>query len=404
MRLCDIHFQIVIPVYVAMSLFDELHHDLFADDGTFDSHSLLAGFDNKTLELGRALWDLSRTAAADAGVRQIIEAHAASEVAAALEGSAGGRQFLNEMDRFLDQYGQRGSMWGICHRSWIEDPGPVINNLKDYLGQDRDPAAELQGRADEREAAVNSARERLSGYPANVRDQFQGLLKAASAAVVLTEDHGFWIDFNGTYRIRCAIVELGHRLAADGVIETGDDIFHLQMEEISAAGKASPAPDHSALVAERKKQLAHFGAVSPPLRMGTDYGPPPPGLVSMAFGKFFGLPPKPSDEADTLHGNAGSPGKVQGTARVIRSLDEADKLGLGDILVCETTAPPWTPLFATAGAIVTDTGGILSHCAVVAREYRIPAVVGTGMATAVIRDGQTVEVDGDSGLVRIVSA
>ena len=229
------------------------------------------------------------------------------------------------------------------------------------------------------------------------------MLKAASAAVVLTEDHGFWIDFNSAYRIRCAIVELGHRLAADGVIETGDDIFHLQMEEISAAGKASPAPDHSALVAERKKELAHFGSLNPPLRMGTDYGPPPPGLVSMAFGKFFGLPPEPSDEADTLQGNAGSPGKVQGTARVIRSLDEADRLGLGEILVCETTAPPWTPLFATAGAIVTNTGGILSHCAVVAREYRIPAVVGTGMATAVIRDGQTVEVDGDTGLVRIVS-
>ena len=174
MRLCDIHFQIVIPVCVALSLFDELHHDLFADDGTFDSHKLLEGFDNKTLELDRALWDLSRTAAADAGVRQIIEEHAASEVAAALEGSAGGRQFLNEMDRFLDQYGQRGSMWGICHRSWIEGPGPVINNLKDYLGQDRDPAAALQGRADEREAAVNAARERLSGYPANVREQFEG--------------------------------------------------------------------------------------------------------------------------------------------------------------------------------------------------------------------------------------
>ena len=75
----------------------------------------------------------------------------------------------------------------------------------------------------------------------------------------------------------------------------------------------------------------------------------------------------------------------------------------GDVLVAETTAPPWTPLFATAAAIVTNTGGILSHCAVVAREYRIPAVVGTGIATQVIRDGQTVEVDGDKGIVRIVN-
>ncbi len=79
----------------------------------------------------------------------------------------------------------------------------------------------------------------------------------------------------------------------------------------------------------------------------------------------------------------------------------AGKLRKGDVLVAETTAPPWTPLFATASAVVTDTGGILSHCAVVAREYRIPAVVGTGRATAAICDGQILEVDGDAGLVRI---
>ena len=71
--------------------------------------------------------------------------------------------------------------------------------------------------------------------------------------------------------------------------------------------------------------------------------------------------------------------------------------------MAETTAPPWTPLFATAAAIVTDTGGILSHSAVVAREYGIPAVVGTGKATMMIQDGQTIEVDGDKGLVRLVT-
>ena len=105
-----------------------------------------------------------------------------------------------------------------------------------------------------------------------------------------------------------------------------------------------------------------------------------------------------------LQGNAGSPGTVRGPVRVIRSLSEAGKLQHGDVLVAETTAPPWTPLFATAAAIITDTGGILSHCAVVAREYRIPAVVGAGTAAATLHDGQMVEVDGNAGLVRILSA
>ncbi len=103
-----------------------------------------------------------------------------------------------------------------------------------------------------------------------------------------------------------------------------------------------------------------------------------------------------------LQGTSGSPGTARGPARVVRSLAEAGRLQPGDVLVAETTAPPWTPLFATAAAIVTDTGGVLSHCAVVAREYGIPAVVGTGAATATIEDGQLIEVDGDAGLVRLI--
>jgi pyruvate,water dikinase len=102
-------------------------------------------------------------------------------------------------------------------------------------------------------------------------------------------------------------------------------------------------------------------------------------------------------------GLAGSSGKARGTARILLSIAEADKLRPGDVLIAETTAPPWTPLFATAAAVVSDSGGILSHCAVVAREYGIPAVVGTGLATRAIRDGQIVEVDGDAGVVRVVS-
>jgi pyruvate,water dikinase len=109
-----------------------------------------------------------------------------------------------------------------------------------------------------------------------------------------------------------------------------------------------------------------------------------------------------SRDPGLLRGNAGSSGTVRGPAKVVRSLAEAGKLQPGDILVAETTAPPWTPLFATAAAVVTDVGGVLSHCAVVAREYRIPTVVGTGHATEIIQDGQVIEVNGDAGLVRIL--
>ncbi len=102
-----------------------------------------------------------------------------------------------------------------------------------------------------------------------------------------------------------------------------------------------------------------------------------------------------------LNGNPASAGVITGVARVITSLDEAGRLKQGEILVCPATMPPWTPLFAIASAVVTDHGGILSHTAIVAREYRIPAVVGTKLATALIRDGQRVTVDGNEGFVRL---
>jgi pyruvate,water dikinase len=107
-------------------------------------------------------------------------------------------------------------------------------------------------------------------------------------------------------------------------------------------------------------------------------------------------------DANKVKGLPGSAGVVRGTARVIHSLTEAGKLQPGDVLVTESTEPPWTPLFATAAAIVTDTGGVLSHSAVVAREYRIPAVVGTVHATSTFRDGQLLEVDGNAGVVRVI--
>ncbi len=400
-RLADIHFQIVFPVYIALSLFDDLYNDLFSG-GVLESQKLVQGFDNMTLEMNRALWALSRKARASGGIREILEEHAPGDVMNALAESDDGQALAKELDAFLNLHGERTSDWGLCHASWIEDPSPVMVNLKAYIEQEGDPSDELKERAAERDDAVAAARERLQGYPSNVRDEFEHLLKGASTAVVLTEDHGYWIDFQATYRVRRVVMEMGKRLAEAGTLATAGDIFLLRTDEIAAAVGASPAPDHTGLVEERKKEMEHFGSLKPPLFMGTDYGPPPPGLVSDALGKFFGAPVEQTDATDgTVAGNAGSPGKFRGTARVVRSLDEADKLGVGEILVAETTSPSWTPLFATAAGIVTDTGGILSHCAVVAREYAIPAVVGTGMATAVIKDGDTITVDGTNGKVTI---
>jgi pyruvate,water dikinase len=171
-----------------------------------------------------------------------------------------------------------------------------------------------------------------------------------------------------------------------------------------AALAGSAATDLKQRVAERKAELERWATVQAPPLLGTfPPGPPPDDPVARAVFKMFGGIPKEAAQANEITGMPGSPGVARGTARLIHSLADAHRLEAGDVLVAQTTSPPWTPLFATAAAVVTDTGGILSHAAVVAREYMIPAVLGTKRATGVIRDGQLVEVDGDEGVVRILA-
>ena len=404
-RLWEIHFTVVFPMMLSMSMFEEFYGDLFGYDGAFDAYRLLQGLDNKTVETGRVLWQLSRRALEMPEVSKVLEENAAADVVPALEGSAEGQDFLAELDAYLDEYGQRGDMWGVSYPTWAEDPTPVIKMLKDYVSQTGGgPEEELAYLAAERERLLAETRERLGGYPQAVRDEFEFLLKAARDGVVLSEDHGFWIDFNSTARVRRVLMELGRRFAEAGVIESTDDVFHLNLDKVRETAEQLPDLDRKVLVAQRKDELERFGRIQPPPALGTPPpGPPPDNPLNRTIMKFFGAPPQPSSEPGVLRGNPGSPGVVQGRARVLRSLSETDGLKEGEVLVAETTAPAWTPLFATAAAVVTDTGGILSHCAVVAREYRIPAVVGTGAATETIRNGQTIEVDGDTGIVRILS-
>ena len=116
---------------------------------------------------------------------------------------------------------------------------------------------------------------------------------------------------------------------------------------------------------------------------------------------FFGKRPEASRDPKMINGIGASAGTVTAPARIVHTLAEAHKLQPGDVLICEMTMPAWTPLFATVAAVVADSGGVLSHCAIVAREYRIPCVVATQVGTQRLKDGQRITVDGAQGIVRI---
>ncbi|MCC6627433.1 MAG: hypothetical protein IT340_08540 [Chloroflexi bacterium] len=406
-RLWRIHFQTVVPMLLSMGLFDDIYQDLFGKD-TFAAFQLLQGQVNKSVEGDQALWRLSRRALTQPVVRRVLEERSAGEVVAALSESAEGRAFLTEFQAYLAEYGERGpDFLNLARPAWIEDPTTPIKMLKDMVGQpDRDLLAEHAALAAGRDEAIATARQRLAGYPAPVVGQFEGMLAAAQQAALIQEDHNYWIDQRGLHQLHRAIVATGERLAAAGAIETPADVCYLTWEQMRAAVGALPNGDQRAHVQANRAEMDSFAAVAPPPVFGTPAPPDPhadESPMARTMTKFFGGPPRPPTEPGLLRGNAGSRGVVTGRARVVRSLTEAGALERGEVLVCETTAPPWTPLFATAAAVVTDTGGILSHCAIVAREYQIPAVVGVGMATAVLRTGQLVEVDGTAGTVRVVA-
>lgn len=403
-RIWELHFRIVLPLYTAISEFDELYRGLFEDAGPLDSYRLLEGFPNMTVEVGQALWNLSRRALAEPQVLEVLRDRSPEFVVAGLRESEAGRAFLDELREYLAHYGRRSDKWAIGAPSWIEDPTPAIKNLCDYIGQleSEGPVAKQLDAAEARDAAIAEAREKLAGYPAPIREQFDAMLAAAQVATVLSEDHNFWIDNVATYHLRQVVMMVGRKLVADGALERANDVLYLHPEEVRDA-LVNGVADLRSLVATRADELERQSRLVPPPALGTlPPGPPPDDVMGRSLAKFFGTPPAPSETPDELPGAPGSRGFARGTARVIKSITEASRLQPGDILVAETTAAPWTPLFATAGAIVTDTGGVLSHAAVVAREYGVPAVVGTGFASKAIADGQTIEVDGDAGIVRIV--
>jgi pyruvate,water dikinase len=227
-------------------------------------------------------------------------------------------------------------------------------------------------------------------------------LKAAQVAAIVHEDHNFWIDQRLFYHVRRVILEFGGRLAQAGVLDKVNDVFYLTTDELQN-GQDVPL---KRFVQQRKTEMERFSRVAPPPMLGTAPAFEMTDGGSMVRALFKGemSPAKASNgEMDKVKGLPGSAGVARGTARVIHSLAEVGKLQPGDVLVTVSTEPPWTPLFATASAIVTDSGGVLSHSAVVAREYRIPAVVGAGNATTTFQDGQLIEVDGNAGIVRLVS-
>jgi pyruvate,water dikinase len=188
-------------------------------------------------------------------------------------------------------------------------------------------------------------------------------------------------------------MRVGARLAEAGVFDDPTEILFFDRSEVP--GLLLHPVDRRATVAERTATLDRQARTRPPRTVGKP-------SESTGGGDRFDGERFASDRADELRGTGASAGVVRGRARVTLTAADFSAVQAGDIIVCPSSNPSWVPLFAIAGGLVTDTGGVLSHAAVVAREFALPAVVGTGDATQRIADGRQVEIDGTSGIVRLL--
>jgi len=277
-----------------------------------------------------------------------------------------------------------------------DDPAPLLETFKLFLrGEGVDPHKRQIASAERREAATNAMRERFKGRRLK---SFQKNLERAQKYAPLREDG--LSDVGLSYPLlRKMLREIGDRFVVSGVIETQDDIFWLTQEEVESGADSLDRNDNSedlsSLVAQRKRVLEAARRVSPPMMLPQIklFGKDIMALKSGGIRKKGG---------DHLKGVAASPGTVTAPACVLRGPQDFSKMKTGDVLVASLTTPAWTPLFARASAVVTDIGGPLSHGSIVAREYGIPAVLGTDEGTTRIQDGQMITVDGSTGIVSLL--
>jgi len=403
-RVWEIHFLLFLPSMLAISHFADLYAEVWEDAGSLEAYALLGGFPSKTIESAQDLWTLSRLVLASPALSRLVQETPPTHLMAALAGTEEGRAFRAELQGYLQKHGYRGDKLSLYYPFWVEDPTPVLKNLRDYAAQsDRDFAGERVGMATQRERAVAHARSHLQYYPRPLRQEFDFLLAAAQAGMRLKEDHGYWIDYKISYCMRQIFLECGRRLTATDALAEEEDVFYLSLAELKRLlGEMRPSTGLIRAIGERREVAERLASRLPPAHLGTlPSGAPPDDPISRMFLKIEGEGPPEKEAKGELWGSPGAPGIVSGPVKILRLLGDAAKLQPGDILVAESTAPPWTPLFASVAGIITDSGGALSHSAVIAREYGIPAVVGAGTATRRLADGQIVEVNGHLGLVKL---
>jgi pyruvate,water dikinase len=408
-RSLDIHALVNGAVLLALAEIAFACRDLLGwdDRETFD---LFSGLSATSSEPSRRLAQLAQMARERPGVCALLEQidHKTVERLADVD-----RDFADVLAAYQREFGCRALRNEVADPTLAEEPAFLLQLIRDQIVRGYDSAADATALEQRRASAMAEARATLAGRSAQDRERFERALERGERAYPIREDNEFYTVSAPMALTRYAVLEMGLRLADRGQIVKRDDVFFLELAEARAVLRDNG--DRRSLVARRKAERSWVETHPGPASYGRDPGPPPSFAALPAEARFlmeallwardrvFAAEHSGHAQAagGVLHGIAASAGVYTGPARVIMNESEFAKLQPGDVLVCPITSPVWSVLFPSVEALVTDTGGILSHAAIIAREYRVPAVVATGTATRLLQDGQNVAVDGNNGIVEI---
>jgi pyruvate,water dikinase len=361
-------------------------------DGKTKTGELLAGIGGMVdATAGLDIWRLAAMADSKAEVKDhILSNDDWGTIKDKLSQTDSGKEFLADWNQFMLRHGHhcRGEL-ELYNKRWSETPDYIVKFIRSHITQmDKiDPVQNFAKAAEQRRQLEKQCRTQLKN-PIK-RMIFNYLLDRTQKGSVFRENVKSEVIKLLT-AMRKLLIELGKKLKEKNVLRNEDDTFFLRYEEIIPIVQGNADPDILQVIIDRRAEYDKNSLITPP---------------DVVFGKFDPdsyVPDTIDKNAQELDGLGVSPGIATGKARVILRADTGQQLLAGEILVAPFTDPGWTPYFVPASAIVMDEGGVISHGSIVAREYGIPAVVNVGSATRIIKTGQTIQVDGNRGVVRIL--
>lgn len=394
--------------YISEMLFTQAYNRLLKHRNDPPALTFLLGYDSAPIQAEKSLYDLAQwvreqpeltSKLTDMSSEQFTTAyHEQDTQTTALDGAWS--TFWHRLAEHLARFGHTIYDLDFAKAVLADDPSPILETLKFFLtGQAPDPHKRQATAEEKREQATQRLLKQSHGLRLRL---FRRLVGSAQRYAPLREDALADVGL-GWPVLRKMLREIGQRLVTIDVIDTPDDVFWLTLDELQEATtlldeEQTPTKYHT-IIAERRATWKSRHRLTPPVAL-----PPKVGATILGI-DFSRLMPAHTEQQSgkEIKGIGASPGKITGVARVIHGPEEFGQLKPGDILVAKITTPAWTPLFALASGVITDVGGPLSHSSIVAREYHIPAVLGTGVATERLKSGEQVTVDGDTGTVTLSS-